>query len=523
VHGLYCVSPGSAFQVFSDRVRIMEKQEARIKCTGCGSSYKLKIPVTDKPVNFKCKKCGKILKVRVATAAKEQPEAEPDAAMPGFETTQLPDSGDFFDPDSVGGPSPAVSGAEPEGELFGGGFQLDPTLPLFGNDPVASEGPRIKPTLDETIRIPEPVFEQGYADQLFPQAKATKQPSAQEPQRTRGSERRWLALDDEQVKGPFTDNEVVSMIQEGEIDAETPLRMGQRPWIKAAQVADFKHCFSKGKPIRADAKRIDVRPGREPVAEPAEPEITETPFYQELGALAPYPLGRGKWQPIAIFFGAAFVLCAALSFDFLIGLPVSIAGWIVLYGYLTTVMNTTKSTPAAPPPAWDFSRVKEMALGGVPVFLVLLIFSLVPVSVCLLIMIACFLNGMDLFGYLFIALTVLVFVASLFIAPAALVIQDESQSLATTLNPAKILKLILKGSTAYKMLAATSVAVGAASMLVVVLAVFLVDIPMAGFVVAGLLMALVLSYGNFIWFHVLGRFSRENRGLMVRVLHAAKA
>ena len=70
-------------------------------------------------------------------------------------------------------------------------------------------------------------------------------------------------------------------------------------------------------------------PGREQVEESTEPEIKETPFYQELGAIAPYPLGRGKWQPIAIFFGAAFVLCVVLSFDFLIGLPVSIAGWIV--------------------------------------------------------------------------------------------------------------------------------------------------------------------------------------------------
>ena len=54
----------------------------------------------------------------------------------------------------------------------------------------------------------------------------------------------------------------MSKIQDGEIGAETPLRMGQRPWIKAAQVADFKHCFTKGgRPIRTDAKRIDVRPG----------------------------------------------------------------------------------------------------------------------------------------------------------------------------------------------------------------------------------------------------------------------
>ncbi len=500
----------------------MEKQEARIKCTGCGSSYKLKIPVTDKPVNFKCKKCGKILKVKVATAPKEPTPPAPESTMPGLETTQLPDAEDFFDPSASAGTSSAGSGGDQAGDLFGGSFQLDPTLPIFSNERLGDSGPRIKPTLDETIRIPEPVFEQGYADQLFPQAKATKQASAPAPSRTRGSERRWLALDDEQVKGPFTDNEVVSMIQEGEIGAETPLRMGQRPWIKAAQVADFKHCFTKsGRPIRTDVKRIDVAAGPEEVSESVEPEPTETPFYQELGAIAPYPLGNGKWQPIAIFFGAAFVLCVILSFDFLIGLPVSIAGWIVLYGYLTTLMDSTKHEPSAPPPAWDVSRVKDMALGGVPVFVVLLVFSLVPVSVCLLIMIACFLNGMNLVGYVFIALTVLVFVASLFVAPAALVIQDASGSLGTTLNPARIFKLIFKGSTAYKMLAVTSVAIGLAAMLVVLLAVFLVDIPLAGFVVAGLFMALVLSYGNFIWFHVLGRFSRENSGLTLKIVGEA--
>ena len=55
-------------------------------------------------------------------------------------------------------------------------------------------------------------------------------------------------------------------------------------------------------------------------------------------------------------------------------------------------------------------------------------------------------------------------------------------------------------------------------MIVVLLAVFLVDIPLAGFVVAGLLMGVVLTYVNFIWFHVLGRFSRENHRLMFRIV-----
>ncbi len=60
----------------------MEKKEARIKCSGCGSSYKVKIPVTDKPVSFKCKKCGKVLKLRIKSVS---PEADVPAA-PSFQT-----------------------------------------------------------------------------------------------------------------------------------------------------------------------------------------------------------------------------------------------------------------------------------------------------------------------------------------------------------------------------------------------------------------------------------------------------
>ena len=58
----------------------MEKKEARIKCSGCGTSYKVKIPVTDKPVSFKCKKCGKVLKLKVKAA--EAPPAPPPPPRP---------------------------------------------------------------------------------------------------------------------------------------------------------------------------------------------------------------------------------------------------------------------------------------------------------------------------------------------------------------------------------------------------------------------------------------------------------
>jgi hypothetical protein len=512
----------------------MEKQEARIKCTGCGSSYKLKVPVTDKPVNFKCKKCGKILKVRVTSARDAQasappppppppPAAEFDGAIPGLETTQLPDTDDFFDPDSVGSPTPGAQGSGIHNEPAGGDFQLDDRMPLFTTDRAPDPTVRIQPSMDETVRIQEPVFEQGYVDQLQAQPKAVNKAGAPEPEKPRGSERRWLALDDEQVKGPFTDSEVVSMIHDGEIDAETPLRMGQRPWIKASQVADFKHCFSKEKPIRTDAGRIDVRQGPARRDDSAEPQSKEAPFYKDFAAIAPYPLGNGKWQPIVIFSGIAFALCTILSLDFLIGLPLSVAGWILLYGYLTTLMHNTQKAPKAPPPPWDFSHVKDMAQDGLRVFLVLLLFSLIPVTVCLLVMITCFLNDMDLFGYLSLAATVVVFAGSLFVTPAALVIQDTRRSLAASLHPANILKLIREGRTAYKMLAVTSIAAGLLSMVVVLLAVFLVDIPLAGFVVSGLLMALVLSYANFVWFHVLGRFSRENSALTLQAVTEVKA
>jgi hypothetical protein len=495
----------------------MEKQEARIKCTGCGSSYKLKVPVTDKPVNFKCKKCGKVLKVKVTTASEQEQEqaaAPPagDATIQGFETTQLPELDGFFDSGGSGGgkqsaPSP-------------GGFQLDPTLALFTTDRAGGDGPKIKPTLDETVRIPEPVFEQGYADQLFPQPKAAKQAAAQAPApaRTRGSERRWLALDDEQVRGPYTDNEVVSMIEDGEIDSETPLRMGQRPWIKAEQVADFKHCFHKGKPIRRGTKQRMDPMQSEALGEPEEPELKETPFYEEFGLIAPYPLEKSNLIPVGIFAGVAVALCAILSLDFLIGLPVCIAGWTLLYGYLITIREKTKMDPQAPLPPWNFSQAKELVLSGAKVFAVLALFSLLPVTLCLLVMIACFLNGMTLFGYLAIVLTILVFMASLFVAPAALILQDAGQGFGSALSPAKVMRLIARGKTSYKMLALTSIGGGLACMVVVLLAVFLVDIPVAGFVVAGVVMGLVLTYFNLIWFRVLGRFSRENSRIVALIV-----
>ncbi|MBI5569742.1 MAG: DUF4013 domain-containing protein [Desulfomonile tiedjei] len=512
----------------------MEKQEARIKCSGCGSSYKLKVPVTDKPVNFKCKKCGKVLKIKVSLAAK--PDQAPaaaapeEAALPGLETTQLPDSDSFDDRALSAGPAHGPQADSAAGSVDIGDFELPSFDHSFSGVDDAPGTPGGQST--------QPEVEHGYAAQLQPAAPSGHTPSSAEfggrgakgrlpssPSMgdSPGSpemDRRWLVLDEEQVKGPFTDAEVIAMISDGEITAEMSLRMGQRPWIKAAQVSDFREFFtSTSKPAKTRklvaitlVKTTDA-PEKEVDAGP--------PFYTQFPEIAPYPLGGGNWQPIAIFFGIAFVVSTVLSLEFLIGLPVSIVGWIVLYGYLSSVMTRSMSAPKDPPPDWDFSDVKSMLVDGAQVFVIFLVPCLIPLTICLLFMIAFFLNGMDLFGYIFTALTVLVYLGSLFVVPAGLVAFGVSHSLGVALDPRRWLALIKEGGTAYQMLAVTFVAAGFVCMVDVLLAVFLVDIPLAGFVVAGLLMALILSYVNFIWFHVLGRFAVENRKLTRRVLAAA--
>ena len=516
----------------------MEKQEARIKCSGCGSSYKLKVPVTDKPVNFKCKKCGKVLKIKVTLSAK--PDQAPaksavdEVALPGFETTQLPDSDAFDDRSSAAGQGSeqqAAFGDIGDFELpaFDHGFSGVEDAPGAQSPSTGGAPEPATPTL--------PMVDHGYADQLKPAAPVGQTPSSAEygAKGARGRplspsmgdspgspemDRRWLVLDEEQVKGPFTDAEVIAMISDGEITAEMSLRMGQRPWIKAAQVSDFREFFtstSKPAKTRKLASISLVKPPEAPGAEVP----TGPPFYTQFPQIAPYPLGGGNWQPIAIFFGIAFVLSTVLSLEFLIGLPLAILGWIFLYGYLSSVMTRSMTSPKEPPPDWDFSDVKTMLANGAQVFVIFLVQCLIPLTICLLFMIAFFLNGMDLLGYVFMALTVLVYLGSLFVVPAGLVAFGVSHSLGVALDPRRWLALIKEGSKAYQMLAVTFVAAGFVCMVDVLLAVFLVDIPLAGFVVAGLLMALILSYVNFIWFHVLGRFSAENRKLTSRVLAAA--
>jgi hypothetical protein len=170
-------------------------------------------------------------------------------------------------------------------------------------------------------------------------------------------------------------------------------------------------------------------------------------------------------------------------------------------------------SPSDPPPAWNFAAAKEMAVAGAKVLVVQSVFSLVPVGILLLLVIASFLNGMPLLGYVSIALVVVVFSASLFVVPAALSIFGISGDLRAALNPSRILNVIKGGGRSYLMLVAFSIAAGMACMVVTIISVFLVEIPIVGIVTAGLIMALVFSYGHFIWFHVVGRFSRENESL----------
>ncbi len=70
------------------------------------------------------------------------------------------------------------------------------------------------------------------------------------------------------------------------------------------------------------------------------------------------------------------------------------------------------------------------------------------------------------------------------------------------------------GGQPYQMLAVVFVAAGFACMLVTLLAVFVGRYTDCGVYHRRFVMAVVFSYGHFIWFHVLGRFSRENPKLM---------
>lgn len=440
----------------------MEKKEARIKCSGCGTSFKVKVPVTDKPVSFKCKKCGKVLKLKLkpATEAPPPPQISP-ASPPGFEPTQL------FDVDAY------------HRELSQTNLQRPSVVEhLF---------------LDTPEEAPVGVPDKG---------------------------RRWIVLSGDIIRGPFSDPDIVKMIESGEVTADMSLRLGERPWIKASDVADFRHLFA-ARPggtearLAAGSQRAGVG-----VEEAAHEGAGGAPFYEQLPALLAYPTSGKSGLPLIIFTAIAFLLSTLLSWDFLLGLPINLLGWTVLYGYLAKLMKTSMQAAGQPPPEWNFSAIQGLLAEGLQVLALLLLFCLIPVALCLLLMIGFFLNSMELLGYVFIGMTVLVYAASLFAIPAGLVILSSSGGLGAALSPSKVINVMTKGGRAYRMLTAISVAVGLVCMIAAFSGVFLVDIPIGGFVVAGLVMALLLSYGHFVWFHVLGRFYLENSHLMKQVVSA---
>lgn len=144
-----------------------------------------------------------------------------------------------------------------------------------------------------------------------------------------------------------------------------------------------------------------------------------------------------------------------------------------------------------------------------------MVYSLVPLTVLVSLMIFFFLNDMALFGYISFVVLVLVYSGTLLIIPAALLELGNSKQLAAALNPVKAVTLIKKSGKPYQAIALVSLAAGLACMIASLVAVFLTEVPVAGFLVAGLVMAAVFSYGHFIWFHVLGRFLNENAKMLV--------
>ncbi|MDQ7783630.1 MAG: DUF4013 domain-containing protein [Desulfomonilaceae bacterium] len=438
----------------------MEKKEARIKCSGCGTSYKIRIPVTDKPVSFTCKKCGKVLKLKVKAPATPSPQSRPDLDFKpptNFETTQLPEEGDYHD-SGIG-----VSGKSAD-------------------------------------FVEDHVFEQAA-------------PSAG-PRDEMG--RHWLVLAHDQINGPFTGSEVIDMIRSSRVTAQTSLRMGERPWVKASEVAEFKGYFFEPLKNAAGAALETISLlDKEEEEGPSEGSPTTGLFYEQIPAIVSYPISGGKPLPLALFAGMAFVAATALSFEVVVGFFVSIALWLLLYGYLSNLMNQSKVNPQNPPPDWDFSKIKSMVADGVNILVVLAVYTVIPVVAALLAAVYFWVNRDVTLGYALVIVSMILYLGSLFTVPAGLVIVDGTRSVGSALNPGRVLGVITKGGKAYLMLVLFSVVVGLTCITMTWAGVmFFSHVIPFGFVVSGLLMALILSYAHFVWFHVLGRFSAENKKLL---------
>ena len=440
----------------------MEKKEVRVKCNGCGKAFKLKVPVTSEPVRFKCPSCGKHLKIRVAPGPVQPPPAHRVKAAPSteFESTQLP-------------------GTEDHGE-----------------------GTR--------EQIPRSTPGSVAADRVSEQA----QPAPQSDQTAR-----WVYMADDMVQGPFTDDEMRTIIRQGNVGPETPIRMGERPWIKAGKIGIFKPHFPKGMAVGEELEEAL----EEEAPETSALRTVTRPFHEDVPAAFMYPVQGGHWQPLAIFAGIAVAASIILCLDTTIGLFLNFVIWILLYGYLSSLLRESIESPGHPPPNWRFAQAKDMAMDGIKVLAVLALLCLVPPGVCLLLMIYSFLNQMVTLGYVFMVLVIVLFAVSMLVVPAALSILVVSEHLMAVLSPGEIISTIKTSGRPYFTVAAISLAVGALCLLVTIAGVFLTDIPLAGFVLAGLIMGVVLSYGHFIWFHAVGRFTGEKEGLFVPSASPASA
>jgi hypothetical protein len=434
----------------------MDKKEARINCSGCGASYKIKIPVTDKPVSFKCKKCGKLLKLRIKASSTSEAARPPEKdvrPLTDFETTQLPDTDNYQD----------QSGAAPKVTDF----------------------------------LPELEF---------------AQPADVRPVPAKEDERQWLVLADDLIQGPFTRADIRRMIKQGKITPQTSLRMGDRPWVQAAELPEFRDTFASPRKISGTVALETISLlGKEGQEEAGEVALTAAPFYKQLPAILSYPVGGGKPIPFAIFTGIVFVLSALLSFDLLIGFLLNLIGWILLYGYLSELLKGSMLAPTELPPSWNFAGLQKLLANGLSLFVVLLGYVIVPLTLILLAMAYCFLNDEALIGYVLMGVAVLLYLGAVFVLPVQLVTLCASGNLGAALSPGRIPAVVTKGGQAYRMLGMISLAAGlsclAATMIGILL---LVELPV-GFVISGLLMAVVLSYAHFVWFHAMGRFAAENK------------
>ncbi|MBM3299259.1 MAG: DUF4013 domain-containing protein [Deltaproteobacteria bacterium] len=434
----------------------MEKKEARIKCHGCGTSYKIKIPVTDKPVNFKCKKCGKVLKLKVTASPAAEAAGPPpmDREPPGgFETTQLADTKGYQD--KVGQPPQAIDLER----------QYDFAAAAVVGGTVADE-----------------------------------------------EDRKWLVLADDLIKGPFTKAEIEKMIKRGEITLQTSLRMGDRPWVQAGELPDFRGSFPMPRKIPGTValETISLLGADEPAGK-GEAPMAEVPFYKQVPALASYPVAGGKPIPLAIFAGIVFVVSTVLSLDVLIGFPLNIAVWILLYGYLTELMQASMQSPQKPPPELNLADIKQLLGNGLNVFLIILEYLTMPMVLILLGMVYCFLNDEVLVGYVLMGVAVLIYLASALFLPAALVTLCASGNRGAAMKPGRVLSVGREGGQAYRMLALIYLATSLPCVIIKVVGLFLMDELPAGFVLSGLLMAGVFSYAHFVWFHAMGRFAAENK------------